>query len=54
MNALPRCAALLVGVCALSAHAEDDGWKFNIGAMYESENVEGQAEDMDGLYEPSV
>ncbi|STE50936.1 outer membrane protein G [Escherichia coli] len=27
---------------------------FNIGAMYEIENVEGYGEDMDGLAEPSV
>lgn len=29
-------------------------WHFNIGAMYEIENVEGYGEDMDGLAEPSV
>lgn len=54
MNALPRCAALLFSVCALYAHADNDGWKFNVGAMYEIENIEGQADDADGLYEPSV
>jgi outer membrane protein G len=26
--------------------------EFNIGAMYEIENVESQGEDKDGLYEP--
>ncbi|WNN46885.1 OmpG family monomeric porin [Siccibacter colletis] len=29
-------------------------WHFDIGGMYEIENVEGQGEDKDGLYEPSI
>lgn len=33
---------------------EKNDWHFNIGAMYEIENVEGYGEDMDGLAEPSV
>lgn len=34
--------------------AEDNAWHYNVGAMYEIENTEGQADDKDGLYEPSI
>ena len=47
--ALAMCAGM---TCAQAA--ENNDWHFNIGAMYEIENVEGQAEDMDGLAEPSI
>ncbi len=39
--------------CAQAAETAKQ-WEFNIGAMYEIENVEGQGDDKDGLYEPSV
>ncbi|MGK9173425.1 OmpG family monomeric porin [Yokenella regensburgei] len=48
-TALVMCA----GMACVQA-AENNDWHFNIGAMYEIENVEGYAEDMDGLYEPSI
>lgn len=48
-TALVMCAGM---ACAQAAEKND--WHFNIGAMYEIENVEGQAEDMDGLGEPSI
>ncbi len=56
MSTLQRCAALLLCAGATCVHAAEntDKWAFNIGAMYEIENVEGQGEDKDGLYEPSV
>nr|WP_318381587.1 OmpG family monomeric porin [uncultured Enterobacter sp.] len=44
---------LLCGASA-GAQAEESAWRYNIGAMYEIENVEGQGEDKDGLYEPSI
>jgi outer membrane protein G len=49
--------AAVLSACAGTAcvqAAEKDTWHYNIGAMYEIENVEGQADDKDGLYEPSV
>lgn len=57
MNAIIRTLSLLVFFSAAYAHAQgepNNTWKYNIGAMYEIENVEGQSEDMDGLYEPSI
>ena len=58
MNRLFKLSAIF---CCLSSagiayagDAESSGWSYNIGAMYEIENVEGQGEDMDGLYEPSI
>lgn len=47
------CGLAAAGIASANA-AEPSGWRYNIGAMYEIENVEGQGEDMDGLYEPSV
>lgn len=47
--ALAMCAGI---TCAQAA--ENNDWHFNVGAMYEIENVEGQGEDMDGLAEPSI
>lgn len=57
MNAIIRTLLLLPVAGAMCAQAQEipvNSWKYSIGAMYEIENVEGQAEDMDGLYEPSV
>jgi len=57
MNAIIRTLLLLPVVCSQYAQAQDipeTRWEYTLGAMYETENVEGQAEDMDGLYEPSV
>lgn len=57
MNAIIRTLLLLPVAGAMCAQAQEipqQSWKYSIGAMYEIENVEGQAEDMDGLYEPSV
>lgn len=55
MKRLLPCAALAMSAgIACAQAAENNDWKFNIGAMYEIENVESQSEDMDGLYEPSV
>lgn len=45
---------LLLCSAAAGVQAEENNWHYNIGAMYEIENVEGQGEDKDGLYEPSV
>jgi len=55
MKKLIQCTAL--ALCAGATYvqaAETESWHYNIGAMYEIENVEGQADDKDGLYEPSV
>ncbi|MEW7314929.1 OmpG family monomeric porin [Buttiauxella gaviniae] len=55
MRKLLQCTVLIA--CAGTAYvqaADDNTWHYNIGAMYEIENVEGQADDKDGLYEPSV
>ncbi|WMY76457.1 OmpG family monomeric porin [Buttiauxella selenatireducens] len=55
MKKLIQCAALIACAGPLYVHsAETDSWHYNIGAMYEIENVEGQVDDKDGLYEPSV
>lgn len=56
MSTLLRSAALVLcaGVSCAQATESAKQWEFNIGAMYEIENVEGQADDKDGLYEPSV
>ncbi|WP_435953590.1 OmpG family monomeric porin [Dryocola sp. BD626] len=55
MKRLLQCAALFACAGAACAQAgEEKSWHYNIGAMYEIENVEGQADDKDGLYEPSV
>ncbi|KNC87906.1 OmpG family monomeric porin [Trabulsiella odontotermitis] len=56
MSTLQRSAALLLcaGVTFVHAAEQDHPWDFNVGAMIESENVEGQGEDQDGLFEPSV
>ncbi|WP_318374371.1 OmpG family monomeric porin [Enterobacter sp.] len=51
---LSRAALILCAGTFCAQATENNDWQFNIGAMYESENVEGQGEDMDGLYEPSV
>ena len=55
MKKLMQCTVLIAcaGAACVQA-AENNGWNYNIGAMYEIENVEGQGEDKDGLYEPSV
>ena len=55
MKTLLSATALIMsaGVACAQA-AEKNDWRFNIGAMYEIENVEGQGEDMDGLAEPSL
>ncbi|WP_318367689.1 OmpG family monomeric porin [Enterobacter sp.] len=45
---------LLLCSAAAGVQAEENNWHYNVGAMYEIENVEGQGEDKDGLYEPSV
>ncbi|OAT31746.1 outer membrane protein G [Buttiauxella brennerae ATCC 51605] len=55
MKKLLQCTVLIACAGPLYVHAaENDTWHYNIGAMYEIENVEGQADDKDGLYEPSV
>ncbi|GAB7412103.1 hypothetical protein OUHCRE5_01210 [Enterobacter asburiae] len=56
MSTLLRSAALVLcaGVSCAQASETAKQWEFNIGAMYEIENVEGQGDDKDGLYEPSV
>lgn len=56
MSTLLRSAALVLCAGVSCAQAEETAkhWTFNIGAMYEIENVEGQGDDKDGLYEPSV
>lgn len=56
MSTLLRSAALVLcaGVSCAQATESTKQWEFNIGAMYEIENVEGQGDDKDGLYEPSV
>lgn len=56
MSTLLRSAALVLCAGVSCAHATESAkhWEFNIGAMYEIENVEGQGDDKDGLYEPSV
>lgn len=56
MSTLLRSAALILCAGVSYAHASEPAphWNFNIGAMYEIENVEGQGDDKDGLYEPSV
>lgn len=51
---LSSTALLMCAGMACAQAAENDDWHFNVGAMYEIENVEGHAEDMDGLSEPSV
>jgi outer membrane protein G len=56
MSTLLKSAALVLcaGVSCAQATETAKQWEFNIGAMYEIENVEGQGDDKDGLYEPSV
>lgn len=55
MKKLLPCTALVMCAGMACAQAEErNDWHFNIGAMYEIENVEGYGEDMDGLAEPSV
>lgn len=56
MSTLLRSAALVLcaGVSCAQAEETTKHWAFNIGAMYEIENVEGQGDDKDGLYEPFV
>lgn len=55
MKKLLLCTALVMCAGMACAQAEEkNDWHFNIGAMYEIENVEGYGEDMDGLAEPSV
>lgn len=55
MKTLLSATALIMSAgMACAQAAENNDWHFNIGAMYEIENVEGQGEDMDGLAEPSV
>lgn len=55
MKTLLSSSALLICAGMACAQAADNkDWHFNIGAMYEIENVEGYGEDMDGLAEPSV
>ncbi|HDS7401272.1 TPA: monomeric porin OmpG [Escherichia coli] len=55
MKKLLPCTALVMCAGMACAQAEEkNNWHFNIGAMYEIENVEGYVEDMDGLAEPSV
>ena len=55
MKTLLSATALIISAgMACAQAAEKNDWHFNIGAMYEIENVEGQGEDMDGLAEPSV
>ncbi|WP_159566861.1 OmpG family monomeric porin [Budvicia diplopodorum] len=55
MKRFLQCSCLILGAGAFGSQAtENNSWNYNIGAMYEIENVEGQADDKDGLYEPSV
>lgn len=57
MTAIIRTLFLLPFSVAIAANAQESKethWTYSIGAMYEIENVEGQAEDEDGLSEPSV
>lgn len=55
MKTLLSATALIMSAgMACAQAAEKNDWHFNIGAMYEIENVEGQGEDMDGLAEPSI
>ena len=50
MKKLLPCTALVMCAGMACAQAEEkNDWHFNIGAMYEIENVEGYGEDMDGL-----
>ena len=50
MKKLLLCTALVMCAGMACAQAEErNDWHFNIGAMYEIENVEGYGEDMDGL-----
>ncbi|HCJ7770103.1 TPA: OmpG family monomeric porin, partial [Citrobacter freundii] len=50
MKTLLSATALIMSAgMACAQAAEKNDWHFNIGAMYEIENVEGQGEDMDGL-----
>lgn len=51
---VPWVALTLSAGVSCAQAAENNNWVFNVGAMYEIENVESQAEDMDGLYEPSI
>lgn len=52
MKKLLPCTALVMCAGMACAQAEEkNNWHFNIGAMYEIENVEGYVEDMDGLAE---
>lgn len=52
MKKLLPCTALVMCAGMACAQAEEkNDWHFNIGAMYEIENVEGYGEDMDGLAE---
>lgn len=51
---LSSTALVMYAGMACAQAAEKSDWHFNIGAMYEIENVEGQGEDMDGLAEPSI
>lgn len=49
MKKLLPCTALVMCAGMACAQAEErNDWHFNIGAMYEIENVEGYGEDMDG------
>ncbi|MGL5384996.1 MAG: OmpG family monomeric porin [Enterobacterales bacterium] len=55
MKKILQGSCLILAAGAIGAQAsEDSNWHYNIGAMYEIENVEGQADDKDGLYEPSI
>ena len=51
MKKLLPCTALVMcaGMACAQAERKKNDWHFNIGAMYEIENVEGYGEDMDGL-----
>lgn len=51
---LSRAALIMCAGMTCAQAAENNDWHFNVGAMYEIENVEGQGEDQDGLYEPSI
>lgn len=48
------CLLFCAGTASVQADEKSTDWHFNVGAMYEIENIEGQADDEDGLYEPSV
>ncbi len=55
MKKLLPCTALVMCAGMACAQAEErNDWHFNIGAMYEIENVEGYGEDMDGLALQSI